>query len=108
MTQKPRSHITLVPFGGLGNRLKAISAGIKLARQTHSDIDIYWVVDSGLACRFDQLFLPIDTDGVRLIEAPPTTSSDGTVPAARTSTAPTSTCSATASGCLPMCRARTR
>lgn len=49
MTQKPRSHITLVPFGGLGNRLKAISAGIKLARQTHSDIDIYWVVDSGLA-----------------------------------------------------------
>ncbi len=43
MTQKPRSHITLVPFGGLGNRLKAISAGIKLARQTHSDIDIYWV-----------------------------------------------------------------
>lgn len=69
MTQKPRSHITLVPFGGLGNRLKAISAGIRLARQTHSDIDIYWVVDSGLACRFDQLFLPIDTGGVRLIEA---------------------------------------
>ena len=65
MTLKPRSHITLVPFGGLGNRLKAISAGIRLARQTHSDIDIYWVVDSGLACRFDQLFLPIDTDGVK-------------------------------------------
>ena len=102
MTQKPRSHITLVPFGGLGNRLKAISAGIRLARQTHSDIDIYWVVDSGLACRFDQLFLPIDTDSVKLIEA---TADD---PAARTSTAPTSTCSATASGCLPMCRARTR
>ena len=69
MTQNTRSHITLVPFGGLGNRLKAISAGIRLARQTHSDIDIYWVVDGGLACRFDQLFHPIDTDGVRLIEA---------------------------------------
>ncbi len=65
-TQK--KHIILVPYGGLGNRLKAVAAGIRIAQQYNYDIDIYWFQDKGLASRFDQLFLPINMPGVRMIE----------------------------------------
>ena len=67
-TQK--KHIILVPYGGLGNRMKAVAAGIRIARQYNYNIDIYWFQDKGLASRFDHLFLPIDIPGVRIIEAP--------------------------------------
>ncbi len=68
MNEQEKSRIVLVPFGGLGNRMKVIPAGIRLAKKYNCDIDIYWFRDSGLASRFDQLFEPIDIEGVRLIE----------------------------------------
>lgn len=63
------NHITFVPAGGLGNRMKAISAAIRLAHDCGSSIDILWFQDGGLGCRFDQLFLPVDEPDVQLREA---------------------------------------
>lgn len=63
--------ITIVPFGGLANRMKAIAAGIRLARECGSRLDILWTRDHGLNSRFDQLFQPVAVDGtdVSIIEA---------------------------------------
>lgn len=51
--------ITLVPAGGLANRMKAIDAAILLARRVHKRLRIIWIRDAGLNCRFDQLFQPL-------------------------------------------------
>lgn len=61
--------ITLVPVGGLANRMKAIDAAIALAQSTSSKLHIIWYKDQGLNCRFDELFQPIHVDGVTIKEA---------------------------------------
>lgn len=61
--------ITLVPAGGLGNRMKAIAAALRLAQAVGSKLHIKWFRDWGLGCRFDQLFQPISHDSVTLDEA---------------------------------------
>jgi hypothetical protein len=60
--------ITLVPYGGLANRMKAIDAAMALAHDTNNDLDIIWFRDQGLNCRFNELFQPLDRKGVRIIE----------------------------------------
>jgi hypothetical protein len=54
--------ITLVPVGGLANRMRAIDSAIALAREINSELRIVWFKDQGLNCRFDELFqrLPLD------------------------------------------------
>lgn len=53
--------ITLVPVGGLANRMKAIDAAYHLAKDCQSRLRVIWFKDQGLNCRFDQLFLhPLD------------------------------------------------
>lgn len=61
--------LTLVPLGGLANRLRAIVSGVALARQTQRRLQIVWYKDSGLNCRFDQLFRPLVQANIRLKEA---------------------------------------
>ena len=61
--------ITLVPLGGLANRLRTITSGVALARQTQRLLQIVWYKDSGLNCRFDQLFRPLVQANIRLKEA---------------------------------------
>ena len=61
--------ITLVPEGGLANRMKAIDAAVALAREAGSRLRIVWFKDWGLNCRFDELFRPLDLPGVELCEA---------------------------------------
>lgn len=61
--------ITLVPVGGLANRMKAIDAAIALTREISADLHIIWYKDQGLNCRFDELFQPINIDRVTLKEA---------------------------------------
>lgn len=63
--------IDYVPVGGLGNRMRAIAAAIRLAGQTGQHVRIVWFRDAGLGCRFDQLFLPLQAGGVSLSEATP-------------------------------------
>lgn len=48
--------ITLVPVGGLANRMKAIDAAYHLAKDCGSKLQVIWFKDKGLNCRFDQLF----------------------------------------------------
>lgn len=58
--------IVFVPAGGLGNRMKAIAAAVRLARESHSRLTVLWFEDWGLGCRFDQLFCSIDSMGISL------------------------------------------
>lgn len=61
--------ITLVPVGGLANRMKAIDAAIALAHEVSTELHIIWYKDQGLNCRFDELFQAITVKGVTLKEA---------------------------------------
>ena len=64
-----RPSMTLVPVGGLANRMKAIDAAIQLISGTDISLKIYWFRDQGLNCRFDQLFEPLNLPQVSLVEA---------------------------------------
>jgi len=61
--------ITLVPVGGLANRMKAIDSAIALAGEANTGLQIIWYKDQGLNCRFDELFQQIHVDNIRLKEA---------------------------------------
>lgn len=61
--------ITLVPAGGLGNRMKAIAAAVSLAERCGGSLQVKWFQDWGLGCRFDQLFQPIPKANVSVSEA---------------------------------------
>lgn len=61
--------ITLVPVGGLANRMKAIDSAIALARKVQTGLRIIWYKDKGLNCRFDELFQHIPVHNVSLKEA---------------------------------------
>ena len=61
--------MTLVPVGGLANRMKAIDAAVALAQEAHTSLRIIWFKDFGLNCRFDQLFEPLAQKGVTIKEA---------------------------------------
>lgn len=56
--------ITLVPVGGLGNRMRAIDSAITLAREVNSGLRIIWYKGWELNCHFDELFQqrPIDNN----------------------------------------------
>ena len=63
--------ITLVPVGGLANRMRAIDSAIALAQDTHHELRIIWFKDQGLNCKFCELFQPIMLPGVSVREAGP-------------------------------------
>lgn len=48
--------ITLVPVGGLANRMRAIASAAMLAKRCNSPLRVIWFKDQGLNCRFDELF----------------------------------------------------
>lgn len=47
---------TLVPIGGLGNRLNAIASAIVYCKKTNRKLQIIWFKDSGLNCPYHRLF----------------------------------------------------
>ncbi|MGL4519136.1 MAG: glycosyl transferase [Phocaeicola sp.] len=51
--------ITLIPSGGLGNRMRAIASTLSLASELSADLHIYWFSTWGLKSPFQELFLPI-------------------------------------------------
>lgn len=48
--------ITLIPVGGLANRIRTIAAALALAQHGNHRLRIVWFKDAGLNCRFDHLF----------------------------------------------------
>lgn len=56
------NQLTLIPQGGLCNRLRAILSVASLVEehQIDADIRVGWSVSAECAARFDQLFLPLD------------------------------------------------
>ena len=67
--KKAKATITLVPVGGLANRMKAIDAAVGLAQEANARLHIIWFKDKGLNCRFDQLFRSLELKDVTLKEA---------------------------------------
>lgn len=60
--------ITLVPVGGMANRLWSMASGISLAHACHTPLRIVWFKDQGLNCDFKQLFRPIQDERAALQE----------------------------------------
>ncbi|MEA4904989.1 MAG: glycosyl transferase, partial [Petrimonas sp.] len=54
-----KSSVTLIPYGGLANRMKAIEALIVLTQDTDISATAIWFKDQGLNCSFEQLFQPL-------------------------------------------------
>lgn len=61
--------ITLVPVGGMANRLWSIASGVSLAHACHTPLRIVWFKDQGLNGEFRQLFQPIPDERIILREA---------------------------------------
>lgn len=61
--------LTLVPVGGLANRMKAIDAAINIVKELKCDLHIIWFKDNGLNCPFNKLFQPINSQNIELKEA---------------------------------------
>lgn len=57
------NQLTLVPQGGLCNRLRAVLSALSLVEEKHVDarIRVGWSADAECAARFDQLFVPLDS-----------------------------------------------
>lgn len=53
--------LTLVPLGGLCNRLRVVLSALQLATQTNGGITIEWASNKECQAFFNELFLPIDT-----------------------------------------------
>jgi len=61
--------ITVVPVGGLCNRMRAVDSGIALARATGQRLRVFWILNPRLNCRFDRLFV-VPAAMHRLIQVP--------------------------------------
>ena len=51
-----RADFTLVPYGGLGNRINAICSAIVFCRKNNKSLQIIWFRDQGLNCPSEELF----------------------------------------------------
>ena len=60
--------LTLVPSGGLANRMRAIASAHCLCQQTDSSLQVVWFRDWALNAPFNSIFLP---QGLTIREATP-------------------------------------
>lgn len=51
-----KSHVDLVPFGGLGNRLRVLNSGLFLTKEADVNIHLDWIVKAELNAEFGDLF----------------------------------------------------
>ena len=68
-TLRHMKHLTLVPIGGLANRLFAISSAIAFCKANGYYLKIYWFKDWGMGANFHDLFQKIELPNVELIDA---------------------------------------
>lgn len=50
--------MTIIPIGGLCNRMRALNAALSMAERAGTRLDLVWCRDRSLNCRFDELFVP--------------------------------------------------
>ncbi len=60
--------VKIIPTGGLCNRMRAIATGVAVAQRYNCSSTIYWNNSLGLKADFCQLFKPIPTTSIKLIE----------------------------------------
>jgi len=60
--------IYLLPYGGLCNRINAISSSIQFINENHYKLKIYWENSVDLAADFEDLFEAIDMKNVELLK----------------------------------------
>lgn len=63
-----KKYITLVPVGGLANRMRAIASAVELSRICGCRLNVYWFRDQGLNARFNEIFVSYENDEVKIIE----------------------------------------
>lgn len=51
---------TIIPAGGIGNRVRVILSAMQWQNDTGKKVRILWLPDKGLACTFNKLFMPIE------------------------------------------------
>ena len=61
--------ITLVPLGGLCNRLRAIFSAMMLARDCQVPLCVVWLRDCGLNARFSDLFETVYSSSIKIIDS---------------------------------------
>ncbi len=59
--------IYLKPIGGLCNRMRAIDSMISLCEKHNKNLTIIWLKSKDLNCNFDEIFLPINHDNIKVI-----------------------------------------
>ena len=59
--------ITVLPLGGLGNRMRVLDSAFSLARSAKSDLHVLWCLDKSLNCSFFELFIA-DSDFYKITE----------------------------------------
>lgn len=59
---------SIIPTGGLCNRMRAMATGIAIARHYQSRANIYWNNCPGLKANFSDLFKPIHENDIMIIE----------------------------------------
>lgn len=62
--------LTLVPLGGLCNRLRLLLSALGLAGRTACDVVVAWGNDPECGARFDQLFEAVDGSRLRVVRRP--------------------------------------
>jgi len=60
--------LTLVPLGGLCNRLRIVFSAIQAASQTNGGICVEWAANSECHAHFSELFLPVSTGSLRITD----------------------------------------
>ncbi|MDP4276805.1 MAG: hypothetical protein Q8914_04135 [Bacteroidota bacterium] len=58
--------ITLVPIGGLCNRMRAMASGVSMAEHLDGTITVCWEKNKDCLADFGELFLPVDIERVNV------------------------------------------
>lgn len=65
---KSKRAFAVIPYEGLGNRLRAIASAIEVARRNKAPLTVYWNATDNCQCRYDDLFVPQLLPEVTLVE----------------------------------------
>lgn len=64
-----KGNLTVVPYGGSANRMRAIASVVNLARHTGVKVNIIWFREWAMEARYDELFKPFSVADVTFHDA---------------------------------------